>query len=228
MDFNGKNVVVTGGSRGVGFQMCTLLLAHSASVLAVSRSAAKLDGARRELSNLSTLQADVGTPEGAAAIAAWVSQHWGRLDVLVNNAGIYLDTDDDLLAQPDAVFLDTMRVNVTGPYLCAKRLAPLLLKSDDPRIVNVGSTMGVMTPGLSGTYSVSKATLNALTIALANELRGRVAVNCLSPGWVRTDMAPTAPGDSKHSAEDLLWLLNKPRTVTGKFFGGRRELRWAE
>ena len=224
----GKKVVVTGGSRGIGLEVARLLLAEGASVLAVSRSEAHLDGARHTLPPLETLQADVTVPQDVDRLALWVETRWGRLDVLVNNAGVFLDGDTDMVAQPDEAFEATMRVNLFGPYLCTKRLAPHLLKSDDPRVVNIGSSMGVLSPGLSGAYSVSKAGLNALTIAFANEFRGQVAVNCLSPGWVRTDMAPDAPGDPKRSAEDLLWLLGQPRSVSGGFFGGRKQIAWAQ
>lgn len=224
----GKRAVVTGGSRGIGFAIARLLLAQGVNVLAVSRSSAHLDGARRTLPSLETLQADVTVPRDVERLALWVETHWGRLDILVNNAGVFLDDDVDLVAQPDEAFEETMRVNLFGPYLCTKRLAPHLLKSDDPRVVNIGSSMGVLSPGLAGAYSVSKAGLNALTIAFANALRGQVAVNCLSPGWVRTSMAPDAPGDPKRSAEDLLWLLSEPRGVSGGFFGGRRRIPWAQ
>lgn len=224
----GRKVVVTGGSRGIGLEVARLLLANGANVLAVSRSSAHLDGARHTLPSLETLQADVTVPQDVERLALWVETHWGRLDVLVNNAGVFLDDDTDLVAQPDEAFEETMRVNLFGPYLCTKRLAPHLLKSDDPRVVNIGSSMGVLSPGLSGAYSVSKAGLNALTIAFANALRGQVAVNCLSPGWVRTDMAPNAPGDPKRSAEDLLWLLGQPRSVSGSFFGDRKQIPWAQ
>lgn len=224
----GKRAVVTGGSRGIGLEIARLLLDQGANVLAVSRSDAHLEEARRALPSLETLQADVAVPQDVDRLARWVETHWGRLDILVNNAGVFLDGDTDLVAQPDEAFEETMRVNLFGPYLCTKRLVPHLLKSDDPRVVNIGSSMGVLSPGLSGAYSVSKVGLNALTIAFANALRGQVAVNCLSPGWVRTDMAPDAPGDPKRSAEDLLWVLGQPRSVSGGFFGGRRRIPWAD
>ena len=106
-----------------------------------------------------------------------------------------------LYAIPDEEFERTIAINVTGVYLCTKRLIPLLLESDDPRVINVGSTSGVMSQSLRGAYGVSKAGLHALTIATAGELSGRVAVNALSPGWVKTDMAPDAPKHPRTSAE---------------------------
>ena len=120
--------------------------------------------------------------------------HRRTIDILVNNAGILYSSRPDLTARPDESFLSTLQVNVCGAYFCTKRLLPLLVRSSDPRIVNVGSTSGILGPNVRSAYGVSKAALHALTIATANELRGKVAVNALSPGWVKTDMAPDGPG----------------------------------
>ena len=227
MALQGKKALVTGGSRGIGFQIGKIFLENGADVLAVSRDPAKLEQARRDLPGLRILQADVSIPADNDRVAEWVRENWGALDILINNAGVSPSEIGALSDIPDEIFEQTLRINVSGPYLCAKRLLPLLLMSDDPRIVNVGSTSGVMSPSLSGVYGVSKAALHALTIATANELMGRVAVNALSPGWVRTDMAPDGPGDPRTSAEGALWLVTQPPEVTGKLFDGMAEMGWA-
>ena len=197
------------------------------NVLAVSRDPVKLNQAKVELPDLHILQADVSVPTDNDRVAAWVQDNWGTLDILVNNAGISPEDSGALSSISDEVFDQTLRINVFGPYVCTKRLLPLMLKSEDPRIVNVGSTSGVMSPGLSGVYGVSKAALHALTIATANELRGKVAVNALSPGWVSTDMAPDAPGDPRTSAESALWLVTQSKNITGKLFHDKAEIGWS-
>ena len=227
MALQGKKALVTGGSRGIGFQIGKIFLENGADVLAVSRDPAKLEQARRDLPGLQTLPADVSIPADNDRVAEWVRENWGVLDILINNAGVSPSEIGVLSDIPDEIFEQTLRINVSGPYLCAKRLLPLLLMSDDPRIVNVGSTSGVMSPSLSGVYGVSKAALHALTIATANELMGKVAVNALSPGWVRTDMAPDGPGDPRTSAEGALWLVTQPPEVTGKLFDSMAEIGWA-
>ena len=223
----GIKAVVTGGSRGIGYQICKILLENGASVLAVSRDQEKLSEAKRRMPDLLVLKADISLATDTDRVTAWVQDNWGVLDVLVNNAGILPENEMALTNQSDEVFELTMKVNVLGPYLCTKRLLALLLKSEDPRIVNVGSTSGVFALDLQGAYSVSKVALHALTIATANELKGKVAVNALSPGWVRTDMSPDAPGAPRTSAESLLWLLNQQRGFTGKLVDGESEMKWS-
>ena len=153
--------------------------------------------------------------------------HRRTIDILVNNAGILYSSRPDLTARPDESFLSTLQVNVCGAYFCTKRLLPLLVRSSDPRIVNVGSTSGILGPNVRSADGVSKAALHALTIATANELRGKVAVNALSPGWVKTDMAPDGPGDPRWSAEGALSIVTRPASVTGRLFHGKRIRAWA-
>ncbi|MDE2860457.1 MAG: SDR family NAD(P)-dependent oxidoreductase [Chloroflexota bacterium] len=227
MSLQGKRTLVTGGSRGIGYEICKIFLENGADVLAVSRDRAKLDQAQRELSGLRVLQADVSTAADNDRIAEWVSGYWGALDVLVNNAGVSPKEIGGLYDLPDYEFERTIAINVTGVYLCTKRLIPLLLESDDPRVINVGSTSGVMSQDLRGVYGVSKAALHALTIASAGELAGKAAVNALSPGWVLTDMAPDAPLHPRTSAEAALWLVTQPREVTGLLFHDMAELGWS-
>jgi NAD(P)-dependent dehydrogenase (short-subunit alcohol dehydrogenase family) len=226
MALAGKKALVTGGSRGIGLQISRIFLENGIGVVAVSRDSVKLDQAKNELPELDILQADVSIPSDNDRVAAWVQDNWGTLDILVNNAGVSTTDIEALLSLDDNVVAQTLRINVFGPYLCTKRMLPLLLKSEDPRVVNVGSTSGVMSSDLRGVYGVSKAALHALTIATANELRGQVAVNALSPGWVRTDMAPSAPGDPRTSAEAALWLLAQTRDVTGKLFHDNAQMEW--
>ena len=225
---NGRRVVVTGGSRGIGYEISRLFLAEGARVLAVSRDPAKLAAAQAQLPELATLSADVSVAADVDLIVAWAEREWGTVDILVNNAGVlYGREPDDLTTGPDEHFLSALQVNVAGAYFCTKRLLPLLLRSSDPRVVNLGSTARILGPNVRSAYGVSKAALHALTIATASELRGKVAVNALSPGWVKTDMAPDGPGDPRWSAEGALAIVTGPAGVTGKLFHGKRIRAWA-
>ena len=195
-------------------------------MLAVSRSSAKLEGAKEQLPALATLAADVSVPAEIDRIVAWAESEWGAVDILVNNAGVLDESERGLTEGPDDSFLTTMQVNVHGPYYCTKRILPLLLRSSDPRILNVGSSSGILGPGLRDSYGVSKAALHALTLATANELKGKVSVNALDPGWVRTDMSPNGPGDPRWSAEGSLSIVTRPASVTGRLFYGKRLRAW--
>ena len=226
MQLEGRRAIVTGGSRGIGYQISKIFIEEGARVLAVSRDPAKLAGARAELPGLATLAADVSTPSDVDRIVAWAETEWGAVDILVNNAGVLFGDEPGLTTGPDDFLLSTLQVNVFGAYSCTKRLLPLLLESNDPRIVNVGSMSGMLGPNIRKSYGVSKAALHALTLATANELRGKVAVNALAPGWVKTDMSPDGPGDPRWSAEGALSIVTRPANVTGKFFYGKRIRAW--
>ena len=227
MQLEGRRVIVTGGSRGIGYRISELFLGEGAHVLAVSRDPAKLAGAQAQLPALATLSADVSIASDVDKIATWAESEWGAVDILVNNAGVLYGSEPGLTSGPDETFLSTLQVNVGGAYFCTKRLLPLLLKSSDPRIVNVGSMSGMLGRNMRDSYGVSKAALHALTIATANELRGKVAVNALAPGWVKTDMSPDGPGDPRWSAEGALSIVTRPADVTGRLFYGKRIRSWA-
>ena len=221
MSVNGKKALVTGGSRGIGFEICKILLENGCEVIALSKNLENLTKAKSLLPELLVLQADVEVASQFEKISEYVSNTWGYLDILINNAGISPTQGNELSIQPDEVFLRTIETNLTAPYFGIKRLLPHLLESKDPRIINIGSSMGIISPHLSGVYSVSKAALHALTIAFANELQGKVGVNVLCPGWVKTDMAPNAPGDPRSSAEAVLSLLSKDKSFTGHILRGK-------
>ncbi len=226
MKLDGRRIIVTGGSRGIGYRISELFLAEGAQVLAVSRSSEKLEGAKERLPALKTLVADVSVASDVDRVVAWTESEWGDLDILVNNAGILDESDTGLTQSPDDVFLKTMQVNVHGAYFCTKRFLPLLLRSDDPRILNVGSSSGILDAGMRDSYGVSKAALHALTLATANELKGRVAVNVMDPGWVKSDMSPDGPGDPKWSAAGALSIVTRTDGVTGRLFNGKRIRAW--
>ncbi|ABD54239.1 SDR family oxidoreductase [Jannaschia sp. CCS1] len=222
--------LITGANRGIGREVARQLAQdHGLHVLLGSRDLIKGEEAARERPNARAIQLDVADPKSVARAFEQISQEVGRLDVLVNNAGIDYDTDQR------ASIADLTRVrrafdtNLFGAWDVAIAATPLLKKGLSPRLVNVSSGAGALTGMGGGTasYGISKAALNALTIKLAAELRSdRVLVNAVCPGWVATDMGgggrPIPEG-----AKGVVWAATLPDTgPTGGFFRDGNRIDW--
>lgn len=232
-DFQGRRIVLTGVSRGIGLVCAKALLEQGAAVLGVGRDSERLNRAIQELSQLgdfAALRVDVGSPSAAALIAEVVEQRWGGLDVLVNNAAV-MDWRADFEAEEPEILEQTLRVNLIAPHRLILALLPMLRKSVTPRIVNMSSGAGTFSSLCGGpegaSYKLSKYALNGLTVLYAGMLRGTVAVNSLDPGWLKTDMGgPNAPGEVDEGAKRLLALLRQPASESGKFWLGEYEMKF--
>ncbi len=150
-------------------------------------------------------------------------------DLEGNNAAILLDEGGSILTTAGVTFEKAMRVNALGPLLMTQAITELLQKSPAPRVVNVSSGSGQISSmsTYAPAYSISKAALNAITVMLAAALP-EARVNCVDPGWVRTDMGgPDAPRNVKQGAETIVLLATLPRDgPTGGFFHDRRQIPW--
>jgi NAD(P)-dependent dehydrogenase (short-subunit alcohol dehydrogenase family) len=229
----GRRIVITGASRGVGLATARLFLAEGAEVLGVARDAKRLDQARAELSappgRLSVLAVDLEDSDAAKQIAAAVEQRWGALDVLLNNAGVQIDGGaDGLVDGSEDVLRRSLAINLYAPYRLCLALLPLLRKGREPRIANVSSgagTFAAMKDRKIASYRLSKWSLNGLTLLLAGELAGEIAVNAFDPGWVKTDLGgPNAPGSPLESARGALSIVTLPFAETGKFWKDGQEI----
>lgn len=235
-----KIAVVTGANRGLGLETCRQLASLGLTVILTSRDAHKGETAAAKLRDAGRdvrfHPLDVTDPQSIRRLAGFVEAECGRLDVLVNNAGVFLDPVDS--PEPDAasVFraeLDivrrSMETNVYGPLLLCQALVPLMRGYG--RIVNVSSGMGQLTEMNGGCpgYRFSKVALNALTRILADELQHtRIKVNSLCPGWVRTDMGgPHADRPVEEGADTIVWLATLPDDgPSGGFFRDRKPIPW--
>jgi NAD(P)-dependent dehydrogenase (short-subunit alcohol dehydrogenase family) len=233
MSFQGKRIVITGASRGVGFEASRLFLKQGAEVFGTARDAARLDKAAAELKSLGSFTpfvADLLDPAAPKAIAGAVSRHWGAIDLLVNNAALQTWRKDWTAEGVDLLEHDT-RINVFAPHALTFHLLPLLRNGDEPRVINVSSGAGthaalVESPDMP-TYRLTKYALNGLTILWAGMLKGEVAVNCLDPGWLKTDLGgPNAPGEPIDGGRRVLELAGLAPDVTGKFFYGNKEIQF--
>ena len=228
-----RRIVVTGASRGLGLGAVRLLLASGASVIGTGKDASRLGSAAAELSKLGdfhAVAADLARPvEAAAILADAVAKRWGALDALVNNAAI--SGTGVFESGPPADLDGVLEVNLLSPHRLIRALLPFLLKGREPRVLNVSSEAGQFKALQSGrgdpSYFLSKYSLNGLTLLWAHELRGRVAVNSMHPGWIRSDMGgPQATDDLATGGARILQALDKPFGATGKFWHGEEEMEW--
>lgn len=231
---NGLIVAVTGGNRGIGFEICRQLAARGARVVLAARTPAAGKAAIEKLAN-EKLAADfhvldVTDGKSIAALRDFLKDRFGHLDVLINNAGIIADGEDAALKVDLATVRTTLETNTLGSLHLAQELAPLLKRSKSGRIINMSSGMGELSDNGGGhaAYRLSKTALNGVSATLAAELRGKVAVNSVCPGWVRTDMGERhAPLDVADGADTAVWLaLDAPQQLTGKFVRERKVIPW--
>jgi NAD(P)-dependent dehydrogenase (short-subunit alcohol dehydrogenase family) len=227
-------IAVTGGNRGIGFEICRQLATRGAEVVLTARrpeaGQAAADKLNAEGLDVEFYSLDVTDEASIHAFREYLQGSFGRLDVLINNAGIVDKRDTNGMSVAVDTIKATLETNTLGPFRLAQVLAPLLRRTPAGRIVNISSGMGALSEmgGNYAAYRASKAALNALTGILAAELAGQVVVNSMCPGWVRTEMGgPEAERDVAQGADTAVWLaLDAPRKFTGKFFRDRQVIPW--
>jgi NAD(P)-dependent dehydrogenase (short-subunit alcohol dehydrogenase family) len=221
--------LVTGANRGIGREVARQLAARGYEVLLSARDGEQASAAAQEIAgetgaSVRALTLDVSDPASIEAAAGSVAADPGRLDVLVNNAGVGLDFGTPG-TEPDFDRIErTLQTNFYGAYRLTIALLGLLRASEHPRIVNVSSGMGGVAEmgGWSPGYRVSKAALNAVTRILSTELKDAgFLVNSACPGFVKTDMG--GPMGAQKPVEDgaagIVWLATLPDDgPTGGFF----------
>jgi NAD(P)-dependent dehydrogenase (short-subunit alcohol dehydrogenase family) len=227
-------VVVTGGNRGIGLEICRQLAARGARVVLTARKRAAVEAAVATLAvgKYAALFHPLDVTDGNSidGLRDFLKERCGHVDVLINNAGIIPKGEASALKVGLATVRETLETNALGPLHLVQALLPLLKRGRSPRIVNMSSGMGALTDNDGGyaAYRMSKTLLNAVTAILAAELAGTVAVNSVCPGWVKTDMGGSgATRDVAEGADTAVWLaLDAPETLTGKFVRDREVIPW--
>ena len=225
---NGRRILLTGASRGIGFETVKLFSREGAEIIGVARDAARLAALASEYRGFQGLVGDITDRGLGARVADAVRARWGALDVLLNNAAIQ-EYNAGFHAEPLDALERNLTTNVLSAHWLIHALLPLLSAGVEPRIVNVSSGAGKLSavkdePSMPS-YRLSKLLLNGLTLAYAGDLKGKVAVNSLDPGWLKTDLGgPAAPGEPVDGAVRMLELVSKPFDVTGGFWYGAEPL----
>lgn len=218
-----KRALVTGSSRGLGLEWVSQLLASGYEVIAVTRKYSsdlkKLESEGTHAARLKVLCADLSTDQGLVSL---VQNLPGSLDLLVNNAGVYLDGDSDF---KDLNFQDveeTFRINVLLPMKVTRACLPALEKSKNPKVLNVTSLMGSIADNTSGgsyAYRMSKAALNMFNKSFTIDFPKIVSL-VVHPGWVKTEMGGAhAPVDTQTSVQGMLSLVERAGlAASGRFY----------
>jgi NAD(P)-dependent dehydrogenase (short-subunit alcohol dehydrogenase family) len=181
---------VTGAAGAIGSAICHELGRRGYRVVAWGRSVSGLEGVRQvvegEGGSLVTKSFDLMDKGACAEAVDWLARSYGRLDVLVNNAGAWFD--EPIAESTDEHWRHVLEVNVVAPVRLARLALPLLRRSSAPRIVNIGSKNAFRGEAGLASYGVSKAALNALTREMAAEFATHgILVNCVAPGVIDTE-----------------------------------------
>ena len=242
-DIEKRVALVTGANRGIGFEIARQLAQKKIKVLVGARDLEKGIEAAETLTKMGIdvqpVQLEVNQARSIEATVGKISDEIGRLDILINNAGIQIDTQSDILELDPVIFKNTLETNALGPLLLAQSCVPIMEKNGYGRIVNIASTLGslaeIASPEsayeevLVPAYRLSKTLLNGITVLLAKQLRNKnILVNSTCPGWVRTDMGGSeAPLTPDQGAETPVWLATlSDGGPTGGFFRERQPIPW--
>lgn len=195
--FANKTAVVTGAGRGIGQEIARALAAEGAKVAVVSRSESSCSKAAEEINadfpgSATAYAVDVADHAAVQELAKRITEELGGVNILVNNAGV---TRDGLLMRMKEEDWDTvLDTNLKGAFNTVKGFMRVLMKAEDPRIINIASVIGLIGNAGQANYSASKAGLIGFTKAVARELSGRkVTCNAIAPGFITTDMTDELP-----------------------------------
>ncbi len=200
---NGKVAVITGAGRGIGRAIALQFAQYGAKVVINYRSSITqveelLASIKNSGGEAIAIQADISKEDEAKRLIEESVKHFGRLDVLVNNAGI---TKDNLLMRmTEAEFCGVVDINLKGTFYCTKYAATVMLKQKCGKIINISSVVGITGNIGQANYAASKAGVIGMTKAVARELASRgITVNAVAPGFIESDMTDQLPDKVKEA-----------------------------
>jgi len=198
----GKTVLISGGSRGIG-KAAALLFAEAGCDVALNYALKKwsAEEVKAQIEKMGKkcliYKCDVSAEKEVESMVESIMEEWGRIDCLVNNAGIW--TYGEMGEMGYDVWSETMRINLDGVFFLCSFVVPVMKEQRSGNIVNVSSTAAVRGESLHSHYAASKGAINSLTKSLAVELASYgIRVNCVTPGWTDTDMCTEVFQDEKY------------------------------
>ncbi len=216
-----KNIIITGTSRGIGFELAQLFAKNNYNVLALSRNSEPLN--KLNLKNIKTLSVDLSNENDLQKVTNFVTKNWKNVDILINNAGKLVNKPFEKITSLD--FLEVYKVNVFAVAELTKQLIPFLKKGS--HVVNISSIGGVLGsmkfPGLAA-YSSSKGALLTLTEVLAEEYKEQqISFNAIALGAVQTEMLEEAfPGyKAPVTAKEMADYIYNFALTGNKFYNGK-------
>jgi NAD(P)-dependent dehydrogenase (short-subunit alcohol dehydrogenase family) len=226
-----KTVLVTGANRGIGLEVCRQLGKLGYHIFLSARNSDKGSNAVAKLKsknvNAEFIQMDVADENSVKNAANEFGKKSMKLDVLINNAAILKDTEITKMTTKELV--DVLNINAVGTFVVTREFLPFM--DNGSRIINVSSGAGALTDmeSYAPAYSISKTALNAITKQFAAAFKHRdIAVNSVTPGWVRTDMGGMSASRSvEKGAETIVWLATEvPIDKTGLFWRDKKVINW--
>lgn len=229
-----KIAVITGALKGLGFETAKALARQDYRVILTGRDDKRGASAKQEFSKqgleAAFMNLDVSKVSSIEKFCDLVLKDFHQVDVLVNNAGVFLDEDRDLSLEEEARLIEETFVNNSlGAYLLCRGLIPQMMENGYGRVVNVSSGMGGLSQMQAGypAYRISKTAMNAVTTFFAAEAKGTgVLVNSVCPGWVKTDMGgANATRTLEEGIKGIVWAATLPaKGPTGGFFRDGKKL----
>ena len=210
MELEGRAAIVTGAGTGVGRQTAIQLAERGCSVLVnYSRSREGAEAAAAECEKLGVkallFRADVSNDDDCRAMAAEAENAFGRLDVLINNAGVTkFVAHDDLDGIEPEDWAQILGVNLIGPFLCTRAVRPLLAAGEGGEIVMTSSVAGLIGMGSSIAYCASKAALNNMVVTLARALAPKIRVNAIAPGFIEGEWLQEGFGENYPKMKEMI------------------------
>jgi NAD(P)-dependent dehydrogenase (short-subunit alcohol dehydrogenase family) len=214
-DFTGKIILITGGSRGLGYEMVKAFAARGADLIIASRKLDKCEEVAEEVRSLGrralAVSAHVGKWDECDRLIEAAYAHFGRVDILINNAGMGPRCPSHEVSEQ--LFDSVVNLNFKGPFRLASQIAHRMEQGDGGCIINISSTGGAMPLPQVVPYGSSKAALNAMTLSMAHEYGPKVRINTLSAGPFLTDIAKSWSEEARAASPSAYGRPGRPEEI---------------